>query len=119
MITNKNIDDAIHFGIERNIYKDAKELTERYLIDRLSLSLTMEDGLDKRDPKNRTYCCHFHPANLIKYLHENTVTHARFNETTLKNMLNDIATDAKKNDIEIRYGFLSNGFYGVSFTKMK
>lgn len=48
MITNKDIDDAIHFGIERNIYKDAKELTERYLMDRLGLSLAMESNLEKK-----------------------------------------------------------------------
>lgn len=119
MITNKNIDDAIHFGIERNIYKDAKELTERYLMDRLGLSLAMESNLEKRDPRNKTYCCHFHPTNLIKYLYENTVTHARFDKTALEDMLNDIAVDAKKNDIEIRYGTSSNGFYCASFTKTK
>ena len=119
MITSKNIDDAIHFDIERNIYKDAKELTERYLMNRLGLSLAMESNLEKRDPQNKTYCCHFHPTNLIKYLYENTVTHAHFEKTTLEDMLNDIAVDAKKNNIEIRYGILRNGFYGVSFTKIK
>lgn len=119
MITNKNINDAIHFGIERNIYKDAKELTERYLMDRLGLSLAMESNLEKRDPRNKTYCCHFHPTNLIKYLYENTVTHAHFDKTALEDMLNDIAVDAKKNDIEIRYCTSSNGFYHASFTKMK
>lgn len=119
MITNKDIDEAIRFGIDQNIYKDAKELTERYLMDRLGLSLAIESNLEKRDPRNKTYCCHFHPKNLFKYLYENTVTHARFDETALKHMLDDITTDAKKNDIDIRYGILSNGFCGVSFTKTK
>ena len=119
MITNKNIDEAIRFGIDRNIYKDAKELTERYLMNKLGVSLAMKPDLEKRDPKNKTYSFGFIPGDLRKYLHENTVTHTYFSMDAVKRMLSEIATDAKKNDIEIRYSTLPNGVYVASFTKTK
>lgn len=119
MITNKDIDEAIRFGIDRNIYKDAKELTERYLMDRLGLSLAMQTNLEKRDPQNKTYSCGFIPGDLRKYLYESTVTHTHFSINAVKRMLSEIATDAEKNDIEIKYSILPNGVYVASFTKTK
>lgn len=48
MITNKDINEAIRFGMDRNTYKDAKELTERYLMDRLGMALAMQTNLEKK-----------------------------------------------------------------------
>lgn len=35
MINQKNIDSAIRYGTEQNIDKEARKLTERYLLDKL------------------------------------------------------------------------------------
>ena len=40
MITSKDIDDAVHYGTERNLDKEARELTEHYLLDKLGIHST-------------------------------------------------------------------------------
>lgn len=46
MINQKDIDSAIRYGTERNIDKEAKELTERYLLNKLGEYIAL-----KKNPK--------------------------------------------------------------------
>ena len=43
MINQKDIDSAIRYGTKRNIDKEARELTERYLLDKLGEYIALKN----------------------------------------------------------------------------
>ena len=62
MINQKDIDSAIRYGTERNIDKEARGLTERYLLDKLGEYI----ALKKIQRKSRRKPRHAHFYNLPK-----------------------------------------------------
>lgn len=114
MITQKDINNAIHLGMEHNLYEEAMELTEHYLMDNLSMGIAMTK---KINPDRKEWLCGFRLADLENYLYENSTIHARFNKSMIQRILQGVATNAEKNNIKIKYTFSPINICFVAFTK--
>lgn len=55
MINQKDIDSAIRYGTERNIDKEAKELTERYLLNKLGEYIALKKSKESLDANPDTH----------------------------------------------------------------
>lgn len=106
MITSKNIDEAIHYGAEQNLDKEARELTERYLLDKLGKFIALKkpkESIENVNINTDTHIFTISLKDLQRYLCGATVLRVCYRYHALCRILNAVAKDAKENGIKIRY----------------
>lgn len=103
MITSKDIDETIHYGTERNLDKEARELTERYLLDKLGEFIALKKSKEDINKNTNQHVFTISLKGLQRYLCEATVLHICYSYNALCRILNAVSKDAKENGIKIRY----------------
>ena len=103
MINQNDIDSAIRYGTERNIDKEAKELTERYLLNKLGEYIALKKSKESLDANPDTHIVTISLKNLQRSLCGTTMLRICYRYDALYRILNAIAKDAKKNGVRIRY----------------
>ena len=106
MINQKDIDEAIHYGTERNLDKEARELTERYLLDKLGEFIALKKSKESIESININTDTHIFTISLKdlqRYLCSATMLRVRYSYNALCRILNAVSKDAKENNIKIRY----------------
>lgn len=73
MITSKDIDEAIHYGEERNLDKEARELTERYLLDKLGEFIAIKKSKEDINKNTNQHVFTISLKGLQRYLCSTTV----------------------------------------------
>lgn len=103
MITSKDIEEAIHYGSERNLDKEARELTERYLLDKLGEFIALKKSKEDINKNTNQHVFTISLKGLQRYLCEATVLHICYSYNALCRILNTVSKDAKETGIKIRY----------------
>ena len=103
MITSKDIDEAIHYGEERNLDKEARELTERYLLNKLGEFIALKKSKEELDKNAEQHVFTISLKGLQSYLCSATTLRVCYNYNALCRILNAVAKDAKESDVKIQY----------------
>lgn len=118
MISQNDIDEAIHYGEERNLDKEARELTERYLLDKLGEFIALKKSKEDINKNTNQHVFTISLKGLQRYLCSTTVLRVCYSYNALCRILNTVAKDAKESDIKIRYAHApKQGNIIVSITK--
>ena len=103
MINQNDIDEAVQYGTKRNLDKEARELTERYLLDKLGEFIALKKSKEDIDKNTDQHVFTISLKGLQSYLCSATTLRVCYNYNALCRILNAVSKDAKENGIKIRY----------------
>ena len=120
MISQNNIDEAVQYGTKRNLDKETRELTERYLLDKLGEFIALKKFKKDINKNTDQHVFTISLKGLQQYLCDTTVLRVCYSYNALCRILNAISKDAKENGIKIRYARApKKGKIIVLITKMQ